>query len=165
MSGTDGTAPPGAAGDGGAGDGSAVGGPAGADAARDPKARRTPIIEGVVAEAIRRGIEAGWDRVSRGDHKGALRAVLGELRLPKEAASYIVSQLDDTKSAVLKVVAREVREFLETSRFADELARLLTTLSFEIKTEVRFVPNEDGRKLRPKIESKARLRRRKQAEG
>lgn len=126
-----------------------------------PHGRRVSVLEGAVTEIFRRGIEAGWDRVSRGEHKTALRAMFGEMRIPREVAAYIGSQLDDTKAAILKVVAREIRQFLQTSHFADELARLLTTLSFEIKTDVRFVPNEDGKKLRPKVTSRARLRRRR----
>jgi len=83
-----------------------------------------------------------------------------ELLEARRATKRQASQFDDTKNAILKVVADEIRRFLETSHFADELARILTTLSFEITTTVRFVPNADGRKLRPWIASQARLRRR-----
>ena len=123
--------------------------------------RPHPILEGAVADMVRRGIEAGWDRLSKGERGGAIRAALGEMRVPKEIAQYIGAQLDDTKNAILKVVSKEIREFLETSHFADELSRLLTTLQFEISTTVRFVPNADGKPPRPKITSQTRLRRRK----
>jgi hypothetical protein len=123
--------------------------------------RPHPILEGAVADMVRRGLEAGWDRLSKGERGGAIRAALGEMRLPKEIAQYIGSQLDDTKNAILKVVSKELREFLETSHFADELARLLTTLQFEMSTTVRFVPNAEGKPPRPRITAQSRLRRRK----
>ena len=91
----------------------------------------------------------------------ALRSAIGDLKVPKEIASYVASQLDDTKNAILKVVSKEIRQFLETSHFADELSRLLTTLQFEISTTVRFVPNAEGKPPRPKITSQTRLRRRR----
>lgn len=126
-----------------------------------PRARRArPILEGAVADMVRRGIEAGWERVSKGERGTALRAALGDLKVPREIAGYVASQLDDTKNAILKVVSKEIREFLETSHFADELARILTTLQFEITTTVRFVPTAEGRPPRPKVTSQTRLRRR-----
>lgn len=132
-----------------------------AGAGEEGRERRRRILEGAMGEFVLRGIGAGLDRLGKSERGQQLRAALGDLRLPKEIAGYIASQFDDTKNAILKVVAREIREFLETSHFADELARILTTLSFEINTTVRFVPNAEGQKLRPKVTSQAKLRRRK----
>jgi hypothetical protein len=64
--------------------------------------------------------------------------------VPKEVAGFVFSQIDDTKNAMVRVVAREVREFLEAADIAKELHRALTSLSFEIKTEIRFIPNDAG---------------------
>jgi len=119
------------------------------------------LLEGAMGDFVRRGIGAGLDRLGKSERGQQLRAALGDLKLPREIAGYVAAQFDDTKNAILKVVAHEIRQFLETSHFADELARILTTLSFEISTTVRFVPNAEGRKLRPEIASQARLRRRK----
>lgn len=78
---------------------------------------------------------------------GRLKSLMGDLKLPREIANHILSQIDETKHAALAVIAKEMRIFLEKTNLSDELARLLTQLSFEIKTEVRFVPNEKGGKL------------------
>ena len=56
--------------------------------------------------------------------------------------NHILGQIDETKHAALAVVARETRQFLERTNLSEELAKLLTQVSFEIKTEVRFVPND-----------------------
>ena len=132
-----------------------------AGSAEEGRERLRRILEGAIGDVVRRSIGAGLDRLGKSERGQQLRAALGDLRLPREIAGYLASQFDDTKNAILKVVADEIRRFLETSHFADELARILTTLSFEITTTVRFVPNADGRKLRPRIASQARLRRRK----
>jgi hypothetical protein len=145
---------------GGAPGGTPAGGAGGASREPPRDHRLRPILESAVGDMVRRGIEAGWDRLSKGERGAALRSALGDLKVPKEIASYVAAQLDDTKNAILKVVSKEIRQFLETSHFADELARILTTLQFEISTTVRFVPNAEGKTPRPKISSQARMRRR-----
>jgi len=83
---------------------------------------------------------------------GRLKALMGDLRLPKEIANHILAQIDETKHAALAVIARETRLFLEKTNISDELAKLLTQVSFEIKTEVRFVPNDKAKGgLLPKV--------------
>ncbi|MBI3906201.1 MAG: hypothetical protein HY309_12070 [Pseudomonas fluorescens] len=37
-----------------------------------------------------------------------------------------------------------MRDFLNGLNLHQELAKLLTTLSFEIKTEIRFIPNDEA---------------------
>ena len=51
---------------------------------------------------------------------------------------------------------REFREFLESARFNEELAKILTQLSFEIRTEIRFIPNDQA--LRPSVKTRARIK-------
>lgn len=102
---------------------------------------------------LKRALEAGLHRL--GDRPEVLKQALAELRLPKEALLVLLSQLDETKNGLYRAVAREVRDFLERSNVSDELARVLTKLSFEIRTEVRFVPNKAGQP-RPTISSQVR---------
>ena len=66
------------------------------------------------------------------------------MKLPKEVLHYLYTQIDDTKNGLYRVVAKEIRDVLEQTQFADELTKVLTKLSFEIKTEIRFVPNDSG---------------------
>jgi len=84
---------------------------------------------------------------------GRLKSLVSELKLPREIANHILAQIDETKHAALSVIAKEMRIFLEKTNLSDELARLLTQVSFEIKTEIRFVPNDkDGKVgLVPKV--------------
>ena len=43
---------------------------------------------------------------------------------------------------MVRGVAKEVRDFLEATDIAGEFYRALTSLSFEVKTEIRFIPND-----------------------
>ncbi len=54
----------------------------------------------------------------------------------------------------MKVVAKEVRTFLENTSLADEMAKLLTQISFEVSTNVRFVPSDKAVKRERKIKLK-----------
>lgn len=118
-------------------------------------------LEKMLRETIRRGversIEAGLGTISKSEH--AVREIVGDAKLPKEILGYAFSQIDETKNALVRVVAREVRDFLEATDLSNELQKALTSLSFEIKTEVRFIPNEAGTGVRPDVRSKGGPRR------
>ena len=100
------------------------------------------ILPEVLKRAIERGLETGIGTLT--NSRDALQGVVGKVELPKEVAGYVLSQVDETKNAMVRVVAREVREFLEAADLATELQRALTSLSFEIRTEIRFIPNDAG---------------------
>ncbi len=103
------------------------------------------LLPDVLKRAIEKGIEHGLGTITNAnDSIASIRSAVGKTELPKEMAGYVFSQVDDTKNAMVRVVAREVREFLEAADLAKELQKVLTTLSFEIRTEIRFVPNDAG---------------------
>lgn len=115
-------------------------------------------LERIIPDIIKRILEAGLERLSEGPD--SVRRVVGDLRLPREALGAIWSQIDETKTGVYRVVAKEVRDFLEQTSFAEELTRALTALSFEIKTEVRFIPNDARNRPSPEVRSKVSVKRR-----
>ena len=102
------------------------------------------IFEKVVPDGIKRGLE----HLIR---DGRVKNLVGELKLPKDLGNQILSQVDETKQAAVKVVAAEVRTFLENTSLADEMAKLLTQISFEVSTKVRFVPSDKAGKRSRKL--------------
>jgi len=120
------------------------------------------LLERLVPEIVKRIVEAGYEKISEGPEN--VRKVARDLKLPKEAIGVMFSQLEETKNGLYRAVAREVRDFLENTNFAEELTRALTTLSFEIKTEVRFIPNDSRSKPPvPDVRSKVSVKRRESA--
>lgn len=109
------------------------------------------LLPGVLKRAIEKGIETGLGSFT--STSDSIRNVVSKTELPREVAGYVFSQVDDTKNAVVRVVAREVRDFLEAADLAKEIQKVLTTLSFEIRTEIRFVPNDAGG-LTPDVKAK-----------
>jgi hypothetical protein len=114
-------------------------------------------LEALVPEMVRRTVTAGLGAVFSTEEN--LRKLAKDVQLP-DVTGYLASSADATKDKVLEVIARETREFFERTSLAEELAHLLTTLSLEVKTEIRFVPNQERyAKVEPDVKSAVRLRR------
>jgi hypothetical protein len=99
-------------------------------------------LEGVIPDLLKRAIEIGVDKAQ--DAPDTLKHFVGDLKLPKEIVNYILQQVDETKNGLFRVVAKEMRDFLEHTNLAGEMQKMLTTVQFEISTTVRFTPNDQG---------------------
>ncbi len=99
-------------------------------------------LEGVIPEIIKRAVEAGVDKAQHAPEN--IKTFIHDLKLPKEIASYMLAQVDETKNGLFRVVAKEMHDFLEHTNIAGEMQKLLTTVQFEINTTIRFRPNEPG---------------------
>lgn len=121
--------------------------------AEDPEEKTTEVEEDGIPDAVRRRLEtfvpelvrktfaAGMGAVFTTEE--GIRKITKDMQLPKELASYVATTAGSTKDEVMKAVAREVRDFLQTVNFSEEIAKMLTMLSFEVKTEIRFIPNDE----------------------
>ena len=82
-----------------------------------------------------------------------VRTVVGAVA-EKDLLNHAVASVDATRKEAVAILGREIHSFLENLNVGEELAKILTSVSFEIRTEVRFVPNEDGT-LRAKVRAGA----------
>jgi hypothetical protein len=114
-------------------------------------------IEAMIPDLVRRTFSAGLGAVA--STEDGLRRLTKELQIPN-VAGYLADTADNTKDKVLEVVAREVRDFLSHVNLSDEIARMLTTLSLEVKTEIRFIPNSERYTgVDPDVKAAVRLKR------
>jgi len=111
-------------------------------------------IEFALSELIKKGLLTGLGALYMTE-EGA-RSMLSEVKLPKEAAQFLVGQMARSKEEVMAVVAKEIRSFLESSNLAEEFMRVLSSTAFEINTTVRFV-TKDGA-IRPETQTKVNLK-------
>jgi hypothetical protein len=120
------------------------------DRDRDPSTRRRRL-EGVIPEIVRRAVELGVEKAVEAPDN--FKQFAQDIKLPKEIAHVILSQIDETKNGLFRVVAKEIRDFLEHTNFAGEMQKLLTTVQFEVNTTIRFTPNDGkskgGKKSEP----------------
>lgn len=96
-------------------------------------------LEGVIPELIKRAVELGVEKAT--EAPDTIKHFVNDLKLPKEIAGYLLTQVDETKNGLFRVVAKEMRDFLEHTNVAGEAQKLLTTVQFEINTTIRFRPN------------------------
>jgi hypothetical protein len=120
---------------------------------RERDDRERSLLERIVPELVKKLVDVGFEKLADGPEN--IRQLLAEMKLPREAAVLLLAHLDETKRDIAGVLARELREFLERASLADELTRLLSGLTLEVKTQVRFVPNTSptGRP-RPEVKTK-----------
>jgi hypothetical protein len=118
------------------------------------------VLRDALRKAVEKGIEAGVGTLRSAD--SALRGVTQDGKLPKELIGYVFASVDETKNALVRGVAKEVRDFLDATDIAGEFYRALTSLSFEVKTEIRFIPNDSGG-VRPQVRARAVQKRKRRS--
>ena len=105
-----------------------------------PKESRRSRLENVIPELIKRAVELGVEKAR--ESPDTVRHFVNDMKVPREVAHVIFQQIDDTKNGLFRVVAKEIRDFLEHTNFAGEVQKLLTTVQFEVNTTIRFTPND-----------------------
>lgn len=125
--------------------------------ADDPELAKTLLraVEGIVPDILKRSLFAGVGNVLLSEE--GLKAMLLEKNIPKEVVNLLLSQADVMRREILRIISREIRIFLENMDFGGEISKILTSLSFEVKTEIRFIPNDHA--VRPSIKNKVQVKR------
>lgn len=119
-------------------------------------------LEHLVPELVKKTFQAGMGAVFSTEE--GIRKIARE-SLP-EVVGYVASSADGAKDKVFEIVARETREFLSNLNLTEEIAKILTTLSFEIKTEIRFIPNSERLTgAEPDVKASVRVKRNDKAIG
>jgi hypothetical protein len=106
-------------------------------------------LDSVIPELLKRAVEIGVEKAVEAPDN--FKELVGGMKLPRELANYLIAQVEETKNGLFRVVAKEVREFLEHTNLAGEMQKMLTTVQFEISTTIRFKPNDGGGDDRSKM--------------
>jgi hypothetical protein len=128
----------------------------------EPGERRRRL-DSVIPELIKRAVELGVEKAA--EAPDSLKEFVGSMKMPREAANFLLAQVDETKNGLFRVVAKEVREFLEHTNLAGEMQKMLTTVQFEVSTTIRFKPNDGGsgdaatRLPKPEVKSEVNVKR------
>jgi polyhydroxyalkanoate synthesis regulator phasin len=76
----------------------------------------------------------------------AIRAMVGEMRLPRDVAEYLATQGGKSKKELFKLITREVVAALEKIDYSSELQNVLDNYTVEIKAEFSFSRKDDKSK-------------------
>jgi len=136
----------------------AANGPTSDERARGDSPRRVSETFGKAAEGatatFRKALSQGFRSVRSGEEK--IRGIVSDA-MPKELVTYIKGAIDTGRDEVVRIVGNQTRKFLEGIDVSGEVAKILTSLSFEIKTEIRFIPNDQ--KIKPDIKTSIRSKK------
>jgi hypothetical protein len=120
-------------------------------------------LEQLVPDLVKKTFAAGMGAVFSTEE--GIRKIAREVSLP-DVAGYVASTGVGAKDKVFEVIARETRDFLANLNLTEEIAKILTTLSFEIKTEIRFIPNSERMTgAEPDVKASVRLKKNDKAMG
>jgi hypothetical protein len=109
-----------------------------------------------LTESLRRAVMGGVGNLIASEE--TLRAVVRDLRLPKELVQTVLAQVDATKGEVVQALRRELRGFLASMDAQTLMQKALSGMVLELKAEVRFRPDENGG-LVPQVKVNSHTRR------
>jgi hypothetical protein len=92
-----------------------------------------------VPEMVRKAVITGLGALFMTEE--GVRALVKELKLPKEIVGFITSQADRTKTEVTRIIGDEIRRFFESAQLRQEFVKLLSTMTIEIRADVRLRPD------------------------
>jgi len=101
-----------------------------------------------VSDTVRKALASGYRSVRASEEK--IRGMVGDA-MPKELVTYIKGAVDNGREELVRAIGTQTKKFLEGIDVGGEVAKILTAVSFEIRTEIRFIPNDQ--KIKPSIKT------------
>jgi hypothetical protein len=114
-------------------------------------------LGGGVADRLRKAMLTGLGAVFMTEE--GIRTLVRDLKLPKDAIGYVLSQAERSKAELFRVIGEELRRFFESAALRKELTKLLSDVTIEIRADVRLRP--DGRQPEVKVHTVKAKRARK----
>jgi len=108
---------------------------------------------GPIVELMRKVAFAGLGALFMTEE--GIRSLAGQLKLPKEALGFVLTQAERTKDEVGRVLSEEVRRFLRSDKLRAEFLQLLSGMRVEVTAHVRLVPDPErkpGEAPGPRVE-------------
>jgi hypothetical protein len=100
----------------------------------------------VVSEFVRRAIE------------NTVGSVQSTGSVSKEALAYLLQQGDKGRKEVMRVVAKEVGDFLRQTDVSSEIVKVLTNIQVDVSASVKFRPSQDHGAVRPEFGGETTVR-------
>jgi hypothetical protein len=116
-----------------------------------------PGSRGLIPDGVKKAILAGVGALFMTE-EGA-RRLAHDWKLPKELIGFVGQQAQAAKDEVLRVLADEIRRFLQSETVRRELSKVLESMAVEVHAEIRLKPVEGG-PARPEVKATVKPRRR-----
>jgi len=93
-------------------------------------------LSGIVPDIVRRAVLTGVGALFMTEE--GIRNLVGDMKMPKDALAFLITQADKTRSEVARVVTHEVRRFLESETLRREMWKLLTGVTLEVNATIQL---------------------------
>lgn len=93
-----------------------------------------------ISDALRKALAAGVGAVFLTEE--GIRQTVSDMKLPKEALSFLLTQGDSARKEMFHVVSKEVKKYLRSSDMERLLSQVLEHFTVEVKAEIRFKTND-----------------------
>ncbi len=113
---------------------------------------------GLIPDGVKKAILAGVGALFMTE-EGA-RRLARDWKLPKELIGFIGQQAQGAKDEVLRVLADEIRRFLQSETVRGELSKVLESMAVEVHAEIRLKPAAGGRAV-PEVKATVKPKRRR----
>lgn len=98
---------------------------------------------GFVPDFVRKVAVAGLGAIFMTEE--GIRNLAGQLKLPKEMLGFVLSQAEKTKDEVGRVLAEEVRRFLQSEKLREEFVKLMSGMTLDVRAQIRLVPSDEDK--------------------
>jgi hypothetical protein len=99
---------------------------------------------GFVPDFVRKVAVAGLGAIFMTEE--GIRNLAGQLKLPKEMLGFVLTQAEKTKDEVGRVLAEEVRRFLQSEKLREEFVKLMSGMTLDVRAQIRLVPADEDKK-------------------
>lgn len=99
-------------------------------------------LDQMVPDALKKALAAGVGAVFMTEE--GIRNMVSEMKLPKEALSYLLSTTDRTRRELFDTVSKEVKKYLRSKEPEKLLSQLLQHFTIEVKAEIKFKTTDKG---------------------
>jgi hypothetical protein len=96
-------------------------------------------LSGLVPDVVRRAVLTGVGALFMTEE--GIRNAVSEMKLPKDALAFLLSQAEKSRAEVTRVVTQEIRRFLEGEAFQRELWKILTSVTLEVSASIQLKPS------------------------
>ena len=99
-------------------------------------------LDAMLPETVKKLALAGMGAIFMTEE--GIRNAVSDLKLPREAVSSLLAQTEKARADFFRMVAIELRGFLEEANLAGELRKVLVGLSLDVQASISFRSTEDG---------------------
>ena len=109
-------------------------------------------VSGLGPDIVRRAVLTGVGALFMTEE--GIRNLVGDMKMPKDAIAFLMSQADKTRVEVARVVTQEVRRFLESDTLRREIWKMISGVTLEVNASIRLKPSGEP-------QAKVRIRQKK----